>query len=95
MNHPWQYLKLVQETSPGKFLKLLNYYCPLLYFLQADSEFGSLREGLRADIVILGDNPMLNLAALRDIHGVVVRGVYLDADEIEAMLVRVEQARSQ
>lgn len=38
---------------------------------------------------------MLNLAALRDIHGVVVRGVYLDADEIEAMLVRVEQARSQ
>ena len=31
--NPWQYLKLVQETSPGKFLKLLNYSVPLLPFL--------------------------------------------------------------
>ena len=30
--NPWQYLKLVQETSPGKFLKLLNYSVPCCIF---------------------------------------------------------------
>lgn len=43
------------------------------YFAAAD-EFGAVRVGLRADLLLLAGNPYADVGALRRLHGVMVRG---------------------
>jgi hypothetical protein len=49
--------------------------------------FGAVAEGQRADLVLLGSNPLDDLANLTDRVGVMVRGRWLPRDEIDAGLV--------
>ena len=54
--------------------------------LGLDGDFGTIAEGRRADLVLLGSNPLDDLANLFDRVGVMVRGRWVDRAEIDAGL---------
>lgn len=55
-------------------------------FLGKEDEFGSVRVGLRADLVLVDANPLDNVANLSEISGVMVRGQWLPADSLQLRL---------
>ncbi|MDL5511787.1 amidohydrolase family protein [Arenibacter sp. M-2] len=61
---------------------------PAIFFGMEDT-FGSIREGLDADLVLLGSNPLLDISALKDINGVMVRGKWLSQDSIAEQLGQI------
>jgi imidazolonepropionase-like amidohydrolase len=61
---------------------------PAIFFDAAD-EFGTIREGLAADLILVDGNPLENLDALAWPDGVMVRGVWLDRADIDARLAEI------
>jgi imidazolonepropionase-like amidohydrolase len=55
-------------------------------FYEAEDAFGSIREGLEADLVLLGGNPLEDIANVRRIEGVMVRGRWLDRAALDDLL---------
>ena len=49
-------------------------------------EFGTIEAGLRADLVLVAENPLTNLEALADIQGVMSSGRWYAEADIEEML---------
>lgn len=62
-------------------------------FLDKDGEFGSIAAGLRADFILLDDDPRRNLSTLRDPAGVMARGRWYDREDLRAAL-SADTARS-
>jgi len=58
---------------------------PALFFGMEDI-FGAIKEGLDADLVLLNSNPLLDISALKDISGVMVRGKWLSKEFIDEKL---------
>ena len=54
--------------------------------LGRDGNFGTIAAGQRADLVLLGSNPLDDLANLFDRVGVMVRGRWVSREEIDAGL---------
>jgi hypothetical protein len=57
--------------------------------LGLDGAFGTVAEGNRADLVLLGSNPLDDLEHLTDRVGVMVRGRWVSRAEIDAGLARL------
>jgi imidazolonepropionase-like amidohydrolase len=55
-------------------------------FYGAEDVFGSVREGLEADLVLLDANPLDDIGNLRRIEGVMLRGRWLDRQELDQRL---------
>ena len=55
-------------------------------FLRKDNEFGSLDVGKRADLLLLEGNPLQNVAQLKQLVGVMVRGKWLPREHLQQML---------
>jgi len=55
-------------------------------FYGAEDVFGSIREGLEADLVLLEGNPLEDISQLRRIAGVMLRGRWMDRGELDARL---------
>ena len=55
-------------------------------WLGKESRYGTLARGSASDLVILDGNPIADIGATRRIHGVVVRGRYLDRAKLDSML---------
>lgn len=55
-------------------------------WLGKTSRHGTLVRGSASDLVILEGNPIADISATRRIHGVVVRGRYLDRAKLDSML---------
>ena len=55
-----------------------------------EGRFGQITVGARSDLVLLADNPLADFSALREVSGVLVRGVWLSRDQIA---VRLEEIR--
>jgi hypothetical protein len=78
--------------APGRELELLveSGFSPLeaitaatrtaAAFLYRSDELGGLRPGLRADIVVLRDNPARDIAAIRTVERVMAGGRWVDVD---------------
>ena len=49
-------------------------------------EFGAVREGLRADLLLLGGNPLADIGATRDRVGVVLRGTWIEQGTLTARI---------
>ena len=62
-------------------------------FLGAVSEFGDVKPGLRADLVLVTGNPLEDVASLREPVGVMVRGRWLARSDLEEMLREVAERR--
>jgi hypothetical protein len=58
-------------------------------FLHQADEFGSLKVGQRADLLLLDGNPLQDLAASEHIAGVMVRGRWLPKSDLDAMLEKI------
>jgi len=58
---------------------------PARFFGDAD-RFGTVREGLEADLILLGADPLQDIRAVRNLHGVMVRGRWLSREEIDSRL---------
>jgi imidazolonepropionase-like amidohydrolase len=58
-------------------------------FLGREDEFGSLKPGQRADLLLLDANPLEDLANSERIAGVMVRGRWLPAPDLAALLEKV------
>ena len=54
--------------------------------LGLDEDFGSIAPGQRADLVLLGSNPLTDLDNLTDRVGVMVRGHWVSREQIDAGL---------
>ena len=59
--------------------------------LGIDDAFGTIAEGQRADLLLLGSNPLDDLANLTDRVGVMVRGRWVPAEEIDAGLAALAE----
>ena len=51
-----------------------------------DSNGGIVAEGRNADLILLDANPLEDIANSRRIHGVVLRGAWYDANDLEARI---------
>lgn len=51
--------------------------------MKAESNWGTIEVGNRADLVLLSKNPLTDIGNSSDIHGVVVRGRWLAAQDLE------------
>jgi imidazolonepropionase-like amidohydrolase len=60
-------------------------------FYGRSSEYGSVRQGYVADLVLLRANPLENIANTRTIAGVVADGRYWSSAEIEQLRARLKQ----
>ena len=57
----------------------------------SDVDFGRIDIGMRADLVLLGSNPLDDIRNVADIEGVVLRGRWLPADELESLRARAAE----
>lgn len=55
-------------------------------YLQASHEFGTVAEGLAADLILLDSNPLEDVDAVRDPVGIVLAGRWLSAADLQASL---------
>ncbi|MDA0679808.1 MAG: amidohydrolase family protein [Proteobacteria bacterium] len=60
-------------------------------FFSSESSFGSVREGLEADLILLDANPLEDIRNSRRIHGVMVRGTWLSRADLDRLLGRFER----
>ena len=55
-------------------------------FLHREHELGTVAPGRIADLVVLGGNPLDNIANVRDVRGVVANGRWLDREQLDKAL---------
>ncbi|MEE9245554.1 MAG: amidohydrolase family protein, partial [Gemmatimonadota bacterium] len=55
-------------------------------FLGEQDEFGTVAEGLRADVILLNGNPLADIANLKRRSGVMLRGSWFSQPELERRL---------
>ncbi|MDQ3280478.1 MAG: amidohydrolase family protein [Acidobacteriota bacterium] len=60
-----------------------------LYFAKQDS-FGTIEPGKRADLLLLGGNPLTDIANVDRIEGVMVRGRWFSRADLDAKLEKIE-----
>jgi imidazolonepropionase-like amidohydrolase len=58
-------------------------------FFDATDEFGTIREGLAADLMLVASNPLADVTALAEPDGVMVRGRWLDRAALDAGLAEI------
>jgi imidazolonepropionase-like amidohydrolase len=77
--------------SPAQALAM-GTTAPARYFGLTD-EFGALRVGLAADLLLLEADPTADIANSRRIRGVMARGRWLDRDALDAGLAEIARGR--
>jgi len=60
-------------------------------FFGAEDIFGTVQEGLQADLILVDANPLDDISNSRRIHGVMVRGQWLPRKKIADLLASLEQ----
>src|SRR5262249_39396453 len=67
---------------------------PVRYF-GLEQAAGTVASGRRADLALLDENPLADIASVRRIRGVIVAGRLLDRDALDKVLARVKEAARQ
>jgi hypothetical protein len=85
-------LRLLQEAglSPGEALRSAT--TEPAKAMREPTEFGQIREGMRADLIMLENNPLSDVAAFRQNRGVMVHGFWLEREKLFAALAKLAQA---
>lgn len=61
---------------------------PAIFFGMED-EFGEIKVGMDADILLVNNNPLEDISALREVNGVMVRGTWLSKQTIDKKLAEI------
>lgn len=64
-------------------------------WLGVDDDRGTVAVGMRADLVLLNGNPLEDISSTRGIAAVIKDGVYLDRDELDALLKNLVERNRQ
>jgi len=85
-------LKIMEEAgmTPYEILKSGTYNVGE-YFSDKD-QFGTIKEGSRADLVLLNGNPFEDLTVIESHKGVMIRGEWLSRQKIDQKLDEIAQA---
>lgn len=75
---PWRELELLVESGFSPLEAITAATGTAAAFLYREDQLGSLRPGLQADIVVLRDNPLRGIAAVRSVDRVMVAGTWID-----------------
>ncbi|WP_436517687.1 amidohydrolase family protein [Ekhidna sp. To15] len=60
-------------------------------FFEMEGEFGEVKEGASADLILLNNNPLEDIKNLKNPEGVMVRGRWLDRIMIDAKLAEIAE----
>ena len=75
---PWRELELLVESGLSPIEAITAATSTAAGFLFRDGELGRLRAGLRADLVILREDPARNISAVRSVERVMVDGRWIE-----------------
>jgi len=78
---PWRELELLVDSGFSPLEALTAATTTAAGFLFRDKELGALRAGLQADLVVLGDNPAVDISAVRKVERVMVAGRWVDVSK--------------
>ncbi|WP_298899153.1 amidohydrolase family protein [uncultured Psychroserpens sp.] len=63
-------------------------------YVEKENLYGSVEKGKIADLVLLNHNPLKDIVNTSEIHGVLMNGLYYDANKIEELKAFTESAAS-
>ena len=75
---PWRELELLVESGFSPLEAIAAATATAAAFLYRGDELGALRAGLKADLVVLRDNPAADIKAIRTVDRVMVGGTWID-----------------
>jgi imidazolonepropionase-like amidohydrolase len=75
---PWRELELLVESGLTPLEAITAATGTAAAFLYRSNQFGTLRPGLKADLVVLDGDPSRDIAAVRKVNRVMVGGVWID-----------------
>lgn len=75
---PWRELELLVESGLTPLEAITAATGTAAAFLYRSDEFGTLRPGLKADLVVLAADPSRDISAVRHVNRVMVNGVWID-----------------
>jgi imidazolonepropionase-like amidohydrolase len=75
---PWRELELLVESGVSPLDAITAATSAGAAFLYRGDEFGRLRSGLQADLVVLGGDPSRDISAIRTVERVMVAGQWID-----------------
>jgi hypothetical protein len=64
-------------------------------YFNTQTQTGSIETGKQADLVLLDENPLINICALRKINSVIVRGVLYDRQQLDTFLKTAREKKAQ
>ena len=83
-------LLVAAGLSPARVLRMAT--ADAAVFLGEDGEWGQVAEGMRADLVLLDSNPLVDVASVRRVNAVILRGRLLDRAALDVLLATAEKA---
>jgi imidazolonepropionase-like amidohydrolase len=77
--------------TPAETLKIATYRAAL--FLNKEDEFGDIKPGMRADLILLDANPMENINNITKRAGVMSRGWWISKENIQDILNGLDRTK--
>jgi imidazolonepropionase-like amidohydrolase len=81
---PWRELELLVESGLSPLEAITAATATAAAFLYRSDQLGMVRPGLQADLVVLRDNPLRNISAIRTVERVMVGGRWADVGRYRA-----------
>jgi imidazolonepropionase-like amidohydrolase len=75
---PWRELELLVDSGFSPLEAITAATSTASAFLYRENQLGSLRAGFQADIVVLRDDPLRSISAVRSVERVMVGGTWID-----------------
>ncbi|HQQ98436.1 MAG TPA: amidohydrolase family protein, partial [Cyclobacteriaceae bacterium] len=90
-----QELEIFEEAGlrPLEILQTATLAGPSYFHLS--DKVGTIEAGKTADLVLLEQNPLEHITALRSIRGVISRGTYYDRKKLEGMIAQAQEVKQQ
>jgi imidazolonepropionase-like amidohydrolase len=81
---PWRELELLVDSGLSPLEAITAATGTAAGFLYQSNQLGTLRAGFLADLVVLRDNPVRNISAVRSVERVMVGGQWVDVERYRA-----------
>ncbi|MCK5345659.1 MAG: amidohydrolase family protein, partial [Candidatus Heimdallarchaeota archaeon] len=84
-------IRYIHECGLTPYQTLLHGTVNASKHLGIPEEFGTISVGARADLILLNGNPLEDLENLKKLAGVIVRGMWIDQQQINSNLEQLNQ----